>query len=608
MLTGTELAWIAARTRRRLAAAIPFALGWKLLQGALLAPLLAWGLRRLLEPWGRASIGNFELVAFACSPEGLVAILLGGTLLLAGLHLELAGLMRLLADDQLRWWQALWGSGRLLPRLVRLGLRQLVVYVALALPFAAAIAVAYFGLWGDRDLNGLVVLRPPIFWTGVLTAAGLLLAYVMVATRWFLRWWLSVPILLFEPTQSPAAALVTSRARTQGHHRRLMFWLSAWFACQLILDLLVFGGWGLLIDPCLALAGSSLPRMLLLTSLVLLVNAALALLLSVCGTLTFAGLLLLTYRQLGGVDPVVERPPPLRSPWTHRAIEGGLLVGLVGLVATTYSVSDDLLESMTLRDVVEVTAHRAGATHAPENTIAALRRAMTDRADWVEIDVQLTADQALVVLHDTDLARIGGGSRTVGSVTLEALQRLDVGSLFGPEYAGERVPTLAEFLAAAAPSSMRLNIELKPHHARQAPELAARVVEAIRVAGLLDRCRVCSQSYEGLMRVRQLEPRLPLGFIVAQSVGDLTKLECDFLMLHAGRITRAVVDRARLRGMTVHAWTINDPNAVAPLIDRGVTNLITDDPAAIRARLDELAALDADERLLLRIHHDLRGR
>jgi glycerophosphoryl diester phosphodiesterase len=608
MLTATELAWIAARTRRRFAAAIPFAVGWKLLQGALLAPLLAWGLRRLLEPWGRASIGNFELVAFACSPEGLVAILLGGALLLAGLYLELAGLMRLLADDQLRWWQALWGSGRMLPRLVRLGLRQLVVYVALALPFAAAIAVAYFGLWGDRDLNGLVVLRPPIFWTGVLTAGGLLLAYVVVATRWFLRWWLSVPILLFEPTQSPAAALVTSRARTQGHHRRLMLGLSAWFACQLILDLLVFGGWGLMIDPCLALAGSSLPRMLLLTSLVLLVNAALALLLSVIGTLTFASLLLLTYRQLGGVDPVVERPPPIRSPWTRRAIEGGLLVGLAGLVATTYTLSDDLLESMTLRDIVEVTAHRAGATHAPENTIAALRRAITDRADWVEIDVQLTADQALVVMHDTDLARIGGGSRTVGSVTLEALQRLDVGSLFGPEYAGERVPTLAEFLTAAAPSTMGLNIELKPHRARQAPELATRVVEALRVAGLLDRCRVCSQSYEGLMRVRQLEPRLPLGFIVAQSVGDLTKLECDFLMLHAGRITREVVDRTRLRGMTVHAWTINDPNAVAPLIDRGVTNLITDDPAAIRARLEELAALDADERLLLRIHHELRRR
>jgi glycerophosphoryl diester phosphodiesterase len=231
-----------------------------------------------------------------------------------------------------------------------------------------------------------------------------------------------------------------------------------------------------------------------------------------------------------------------------------------------------------------------------------LERAIADKADWVEIDVQLTADQKLVVLHDIDLLRFGGGSRRVDQATLAEIQALDVGSRFSPEFAGERMPTLREFLDAAK-NRVRLNIELKPHSPADALELARRVIAELRETRMLPHCRLCSQSFESLQLARQLEPELEVGFVVATSIGDPTRLNVNFLMVKSSLATRQLVDRGATRGIKIHAWTVKDLELVAPLLDNGVANIITDDPAGIRARLDEIRALSTPERLLLRARH-----
>jgi glycerophosphoryl diester phosphodiesterase len=163
---------------------------------------------------------------------------------------------------------------------------------------------------------------------------------------------------------------------------------------------------------------------------------------------------------------------------------------------------------------------------------------------------------------------------------------------------------LSEILAAAK-GKIRLNVELKPHGKADALELTRRVIEELRSADVLQECRLCSQSYESLQLARQLEPSLEVGYIVATSVGDPTLLEVDFLMVKSNLATRPFVDRARLRNIAVHAWTVNDPAQVPPLLDAGVANLITDDPAVIRAKLDEIRDLAPAQRLLLRARQAL---
>lgn len=589
--------WILHRTWQRFRAAAPFSLAFKILQAVLVAPILALSLRLLLHRWGRASVGNFEIAQFLLSPPGLAAIVGIGAISLACVYLELAGLMRLLVDDRLMWWQALLASGRLVVRLVRLGLRQLAFYLLLAIPFLAGIGLTYGLLWSERDLNGLIILRPPVFWAGAAIAAALALAYITLAGRWFLTWLLAVPAMLFEPGLTATAALRWSAERTVGHRFRLLVAILGWLVIQLVLNVVVFAVLRWISAAMINAAGDSLAIALPLVATLLFVFTIAGAQMAVFSSLTFAGLILAFYRQA----PQHALPDQADdSPATSGISLGWIFVAALVLLAGITSVlSHRLLTSISLDDRLEITAHRAGAKHGPENSVAALRQAILDRADWAEIDVQLTSDNALVILHDTDLARIGGGPRRVGEVTFEELRTLDIGTVVDPKFAGEKVPTLDEILTAAG-REIRMNVELKPHGKADETALTERVVAAIQQAGMVNRCRICSQSYASIQLARRLEPSLPIGFIAGASIGDLANLDVDFLMVKSELITRNLVENAAAHKIRVHAWTVNDPSALALLVDQGVANVITDDPALMRDRLKEIQSLSAVDRLLLR--------
>ena len=95
-------------------------------------------------------------------------------------------------------------------------------------------------------------------------------------------------------------------------------------------------------------------------------------------------------------------------------------------------------------DRVEVTAHRGSSSSAPENTLSAIRQAIADQADYAEIDVQETLDGVIVVLHDSDLMRVTGKKLNIWETTFAKARKLDAGSWFSPEFAGEKIPTLEE--------------------------------------------------------------------------------------------------------------------------------------------------------------------
>jgi glycerophosphoryl diester phosphodiesterase len=595
----SECRWISGRCRRRLRCALAFALAFKALNLIVLAPLAAGVLRLFLSLWGRASVGNFELATFFLSPTGIAALLLVGSILLASLYFEVAGLLRLLADGRLHWWQAFKGSTRMFPRLVKLGLVQLAMFLALAAPFLIGIGLVHSRLWSGRDIYTLVMVKPPEFWWGAGIAAVLAGVYLLAALWLFFRQLYAVPAVVLEPDVTVRTALRTSAERSRGTLRHAAAALALWFAAQSLLTAAVLGPLQLLLLAILRQSGSSLNMAVLAMGASLVIEGLVAILLSVLADISFAAVILSLYRR---VAPPNALPEPSTDPPRAAPLGWRLSLGLIAALVIAIGLSFLAIHNLQLHDQLEITAHRAGAMNAPENTLAALERAIADEADWVEIDVQLTADQKLVILHDIDLLRFGGGSRRVDQATLAEIQALDVGSLFSPKFAGERTPTLREFLDAAN-DRIRLNIELKPHSRADALVLTRRVVDELRETKMLPRCRLCSQSYEGLQLARELEPDLEVGFIAAKSIGDLTRLDVNFLMVETRQATRRLVDRAAPRGIAVHAWTVKEMELVAPLLDRGVDNIITDDPAGIRARLDEIRALTPPERLLLRAKH-----
>jgi glycerophosphoryl diester phosphodiesterase len=223
---------------------------------------------------------------------------------------------------------------------------------------------------------------------------------------------------------------------------------------------------------------------------------------------------------------------------------------------------------------------------------------MAAGADYAELDVQHTRDGEIVVVHDADLMRMGGDPRKVAELAAAEIATIDIGRKYGEQFAGEVPPTLAEVIRLVR-GRMKLNIELKYNvpDARLAPA----VVELLRREQFLDDVVITSLDYAALKQVEAIEPRLPTGHIITASVGNVLRTEADFLSLSSAQASASLVRRAHRAGKQVHVWTVNTPEVVVRMIERGVDNIITDDPALVARVVRERSALDNAQILGLRL-------
>ncbi len=234
-------------------------------------------------------------------------------------------------------------------------------------------------------------------------------------------------------------------------------------------------------------------------------------------------------------------------------------------------------------------AHRGASAVAPPNTLAAFRRAAELGADGVELDVHLSADGVPVVIHDFTVDATTDGTGRVGDMPLAALKELDAGFRFDPAFAGERIPTLEEVFAEVG-GRLLINVELKSMPGNDYPGLEAAVAALIRRHGLTDRVLVSSFNPFALRRFRREMPEVPVGFLyetaplsrVARLAAALIRLRPHALHPWWGLITPDTVRRARARGQRVVAWTVDEPEAMARLVEWGVDAIITNHPERMR--------------------------
>ena len=236
---------------------------------------------------------------------------------------------------------------------------------------------------------------------------------------------------------------------------------------------------------------------------------------------------------------------------------------------------------------VERAAHRGGAASAPENTLAAFRAAARAGVRSWELDVQRTRDGALVVFHDETLDRTSTGHGPLRSASYADLRKLDAGSWFGPAWAGEPIPTLAEVVDLAQAERARLLIELKSPALY--PGIERRVVDLLARTGFGPHTLILSFDAAALARVHALDPTLVTDlnyvghlFTPLPRVPGLRAIGPEWRLLAANP---ARVRLAHAAGRRVYAWTANSPRAVAFLNAIGVDGIISD-------RLDLLAGAD----------------
>ncbi|WP_418139301.1 glycerophosphoryl diester phosphodiesterase [Oceanimonas smirnovii] len=232
---------------------------------------------------------------------------------------------------------------------------------------------------------------------------------------------------------------------------------------------------------------------------------------------------------------------------------------------------------------MKLCGHRGVAALAPENTLAGLRAAHRLGLEWVEIDVQLSQDDEVVVIHDQTVNRCSNGRGQVRELAWPELAQLDAGGWFGPAFAGEPIPRLADYLALANTLGMKVNIELKIHGGDDAARLSRRVSEVVKEqqtpAGAL-----LFSSFEPacLAHLQPLAPAIARGLLVERLPRDrhaqLQRLGCTALHCNHKYLTQSQAKAIKAAGFSLHCYTVNEVARMHTLADWGVDMIFTDDP------------------------------
>jgi glycerophosphoryl diester phosphodiesterase len=254
-----------------------------------------------------------------------------------------------------------------------------------------------------------------------------------------------------------------------------------------------------------------------------------------------------------------------------------------------------------------IIGHRGAAAVAPENTLVSFSRAVEAGADGIEFDVRLARDGVPVIIHDETLQRTALRPNRVADLSATELQQVDVGSWFSrsrkitpDRFAAETVPTLRQLFDLFADNSALLYLEMKCDPTER-QQLAAECCRLVAECSIRDRVIVECFDLHALETVRIIDPGMrtaalfeptlssPHSLLVGRRLIDRAKsIGVDEIALHYRLAGDQVVEKAKLAGLKVVVWTVDDPAWVERAQRTGIDALITNDPALMRRQRDKL--------------------
>lgn len=240
-------------------------------------------------------------------------------------------------------------------------------------------------------------------------------------------------------------------------------------------------------------------------------------------------------------------------------------------------------------------AHRGASAHAPENTLASFKLALQHGAPAIELDVKLSLDGEMVVIHDQTVDRTTDGTGRVNKLPLAALQALDAGFKFNPKYKGEKIPTLSEVFEEIG-SQLFINIEIT-NYASPFDALPEKVAELVKHHGIQQSVLFSSFLGLNLRRAHSIVPDVPLGLLTDAGIqGRIARAlfgsSSPYQAVHpeAGDITPHLIERFHRLNRRVHTYTVNDPSTMRRLFAWGIDGIFTDDPQTALQVLSESSA------------------
>ena len=246
---------------------------------------------------------------------------------------------------------------------------------------------------------------------------------------------------------------------------------------------------------------------------------------------------------------------------------------------------------MSTQSKTLIWAHRGASAYAPENTLSSFAMAAEMKADGIELDIQLTKDNEIVVVHDEELSRVSDGSGWVKDHTLAELRSMNF-SKTHPEFKDEKIPTLEEVYELVKPTGMTVNVELKTgiFWYRGIEQI---VLELTKKMGMEERVIYSSFNHYTLRHMKEMDPSIQTGLLYSDDWIGVAPYAAG--VVHVDALHPALyhlqeegyVETARKNGLETHVWTVDEPEHIRMCLDLGVEAIITDKPDLCRKIMEE---------------------
>lgn len=253
----------------------------------------------------------------------------------------------------------------------------------------------------------------------------------------------------------------------------------------------------------------------------------------------------------------------------------------------------------SLQNEIMIVGHRGAAGKAPENTIASINLAEKLGANVIEIDLRQTKDGVPVAIHDSDVDRTTDSSGEVSDYTFKEIQKLDAGSWFDEEYAGEKIPSLEEVIQSLNDTTV-LIIEFKGGLGEY-KNIEKNTLEIVNKLGVSGRVILKSFDPEQLKYLRELTDGIPLLYVYAVRIpwlgliidtgvtcGSVYDFQTEYLQPHRFFLSESFVKEAQAKSFKIIAWGVHELDEIKEAVEMGVDGIETDYPGRVRNYLDSL--------------------
>jgi len=569
-----------------------------------LLPLATW-LLHLLAVNDDVIISNYNVPLWLATPQGLACVFLVGSLTIFTYILYLVGFFEImLASITGKKLSVVAGIKHVLwrlPNIFLLSLELLVLCIPAALVMLSVPGLVYLLLLTKHDINFYLSQHPPEWVLAVTIDTIWITAWVIILFKIIMRLCYIIPIWIEGGSLRKAARVSWNKTKGQTLpiFMMLLFVALVWGISKLILNFVSYGIAGFFLA---ALSGSIIGVIT-----VILVHGGLSvvvesLLLSVSASWMIC-VLLIVYRRNHTNSCGYDLRPKFKTLSTSKTLAFRIYIALASitfLVAISWLCSLWIVKQQVTQDLPLIIAHRAGAAYAPENSLAAMKKTMSDNvADIIEIDVTPTLDGQLVILHDKDLMRLAGDERIIRDTNYRNIRDVDIGKSFSDKYSGEKIALLEDCLKLM---DDRTKLILDFKHGKDT-DIAKKTIEAVRSRGLQDNIIIMSLELEEVRLVQKLAPEIKVGYFASLEVGDVANLEVDVIGAKDGMITKKFIKTSHAQGTEVYAWTIDDPMRMLELIEAGVDGIITNDPLLAGRTIVRVGSLSPSARTLLKFRH-----